>query len=106
LSLPNLLREISALLRARVRKIGFIVDGDICRYFDNKIHFPYIKKIFLGCKMNTHNIDILLEIAEELKIEIVLMQMNDRKFCLEPQSLDSYKWNRGRSKWKNPLFSK
>ncbi|MEA2104694.1 MAG: DUF2971 domain-containing protein [Candidatus Cloacimonadota bacterium] len=81
-----------------------IVDGDICKYFDNKIHFPYIKKIFLGCKMNTHNIDILLEIAEELDAEVVLMAMNDKKFYLEPQRLDSYKWNKERRKWNNPLY--
>lgn len=81
-----------------------IMDGDICKYFDNKIHFPFIKKIFLGCKMKTHNIDILLEIAEELNIEIVLMKMNDKKFYLEPQSLDSYKWNKERRKWNNPLY--
>ena len=81
-----------------------IIDGEICKYFDNKIHFPFIKKIFLGCKMNTHNIDILLEIAEELNVEIVLMAMNDKKFYLEPQRLDSYKWNKERKKWNNPLY--
>jgi hypothetical protein len=80
-----------------------IVDGDICNYFDNKIHFPYIKKIFLGCKMSTHNIDILIEIAEELNVEVVLMAMNDKKFYLEPQRLDAYKWNKERKKWHNPL---
>ncbi len=81
-----------------------IIDGEICKYFDNKIHFPFIKKIFLGCKMNTHNIDILLEIAEELNVEIVLMAMNEKKFYLEPQGLDSYKWNKERKKWNNPLY--
>ncbi len=80
-----------------------IVDGDICNYFDNKIHFPYVKKIILGCKMKSHNIDILIEIADELNVEIVLMKMNDKKFYLEPQSLDAYKWNKERKKWRNPL---
>ena len=81
-----------------------IVDGDICDYFDNKISFPYIKKIFLGCKMGTHNIDLLIEIAEELNVEVVLMGMNDKKFLLEPQRLDTYKWNKERKKWHNPYF--
>jgi hypothetical protein len=81
-----------------------IVDGDICNYFDNKIHFPYIKKIFLGCKMSTHNIDILLEIAEELNAEVVLMEMNNKKFYLEPQRLDSYKWDREMKKLHSPLY--
>ena len=80
-----------------------IVDGDICEYFDNKIYFPYIKKIFLGCKMSTHNIDSLIEIAEELNVEVLLMKMNDKKFYLEPQQLDIYKWEKERKKWHNPL---
>ena len=82
-----------------------IMDGDICKYFQNKIHFPFIKKIYLGCKMENHNIDILLEIAEELNIEILLMVMNNKKFYLEPQSLASYKWKKERRLWNNPLLS-
>ena len=82
-----------------------IMDGDICKYFQNKIHFPFIKKIYLGCKMETHNIDILLEIAEELNIEILLMVMNNKKFYLETQSLASYKWKKERRLWNNPLLS-
>jgi len=35
------------------KEYRIIVDGNICNYFDNKIHFPFIKKIFLGCKMVT-----------------------------------------------------
>lgn len=81
-----------------------IIDGDICNYFDNKIYFPYIKKIFLGCKMTTHNIDLLIEIAEELNVEVVLMAMNEKKFYLEPQRLDTYKWQKKRKKWHNPLY--
>jgi hypothetical protein len=81
-----------------------IIDGDICQYFDNKIPFPYIKKLFLGCKMENQNIDTMIEIADELNIEVVLMQMDNKKFVLEPQSTCSYKWEKERSKWHNPLF--
>jgi hypothetical protein len=81
-----------------------IIDGDICDYFDNKIPFPYIKKIFLGCKMDVNNIDALIEIAEELNVEVVMMSMDDKKFALEAQNISSYKWDKQRSKWHNPLY--
>lgn len=81
-----------------------IIDGNICDYFDNKIPFPYIKKIFLGCKMSTENIDTLIEIGEGLNVEVVMMDMNDKKFSLEPQNISSYKWEKDRSKWHNPLY--
>ncbi len=80
-----------------------IIDGEISNYFDNKIYFPYIKQIFLGCKMSNQNIDLMIEIAEELDVEVELMAMNDKKFCLEPQGLDSYKWKKKMKKWDNPL---
>jgi len=81
-----------------------IIDGDICQYYDNKIPFPYIKKIYLGCKMETHNIDTILEIADELNVEVVLMGMDNKKFVLEAQNTSSYKWDKERAKWNNPLY--
>jgi len=54
--------------------------------------------------MSTHKIDILLEIAEELNTEVVLMEMNNQKFYLEPQRLDSYKLDKEMKKWRNPLY--
>ena len=81
-----------------------IIDGDICNYFENKIPFPYIKKIFLGCKMEKHNIDTLIEIADELNIEVRLMTMDNKKFVLEVQDTRSYRWDKERSKWNNPLY--
>lgn len=82
-----------------------IIDGDICQFFDNKIPFPFIKKIFLGCKMEQHNIDTMLEIADELNIEVVSMRMDNKKFILEPQGLSSYKRDKEWSKLRNPLYS-
>jgi hypothetical protein len=86
------------------REWRIIVDGDICEYFENKMPFPYIKRIFLGCKMETHNIDALIEIANELNVEIFFMSMDNKKFVLEAQNTDSYRWDKERSKWRNPLF--
>lgn len=81
-----------------------IIDGNICKYFDHKIPFPYIKRIFLGCKMDAHNIDYLIEIAEELNVEVIIISMDDKKFVLEAQNISSYKWDKERSKWHNPLY--
>jgi hypothetical protein len=68
-----------------------ILDGNVCSFFDNKIPFPFIKKIYLGCRMDSDNINILMEIAEELKIEVVMMKMDDKKFILEEEHIDHYK---------------
>lgn len=81
-----------------------ILDGDVCNYYDNKIPFPYIKRIFLGCKMNTQIIDLMFEIAEELGVEVVMMEMDDKKFLLEERGPDFYKWDKERNKWYNPLY--
>ena len=81
-----------------------ILDGDVCSYYDNKIPFPYIKRIFLGCKMNPQTIDTMIEIAEELGVEVIMMVMDNKKFILEEHGTDSYKWNKERSKWQSPFF--
>jgi hypothetical protein len=82
-----------------------IIDGDICNYFENKLPFPYIKKIYLGCKMEKHNINTIIEIADELNIEVYLMNMDNKKFVLEAQDTRSYRRDKEeRSKWNNPLY--
>lgn len=81
-----------------------ILDGDVCDYYDNKIPFPYIKKIFLGCKMSNQNIGMMIDIAAEVGAEIVMMRMDDKKFILEERSVDLYEWKKQRSKWINPFF--
>lgn len=80
-----------------------ILDGDVCGYFDNKVPFPYIKRIFLGCKMNNQTIDTMIEIAAEVGAEIVMMAMDNKKFVIEEYGIDFYKWDKQRSKWNNPF---
>ena len=82
-----------------------ILDGEVCDYYDNRIPFPYIKRIFLGCKMTTHAKDTMIEIAESLGVETVLMEMDNKKFILNQYGTDQYKsekewW----SKLKSPFF--
>ncbi len=81
-----------------------ILDSDVCNYYDNKIPFPYIKRLYLGCKMNSQTLDMMIEIAEELGVEIVMMEMCNKKFLLESSSLDLYKWRKEFRKERNPLL--
>ena len=81
-----------------------ILDGDICNYYDNRLPFPYIKRVFLGCKMTTQNLDTMIEIAEGLGAEVVLMEMDNKKFILDEHSTHRYKWEKEWDKRKNPFF--
>ena len=81
-----------------------ILDGDVCNYYDNKIPFPYIKRVFLGCKMATQTMETMIEIAEELGAEVVMMEMDNKKFILEEHRTDSYKWEKEWTKRKDPFL--
>jgi hypothetical protein len=80
-----------------------ILDGDICGYYGYRIPFPYIKLVFLGCRMDTQTIDTMIEVAEVLGAEVRIMVMDNRKFLLEDHSLDMYKWERKMSRLSNPF---
>ncbi|MFZ7119518.1 MAG: hypothetical protein ACOWWH_01025 [Eubacteriaceae bacterium] len=67
-----------------------IIDSGISEFFNYKIPFPFIKRIYLGCNIERHNIELLFEIANELKIEIYQMKMKSNKFSLDAFSLDDY----------------
>jgi hypothetical protein len=79
-----------------------ILDGDLCSYYDNKLPFPYVKTIYLGCKMRTETIDTMILIAKDIGAEIVMMKMSDEKFILEEHSLDRYEWDKKWNSRKNP----
>lgn len=81
-----------------------ILDGSICAYYDNRIPFPYIKKIYLGCRMEKTMIDTMLKIGEELGIEVVMMRMDGKEFRLEEESTSNYKWRTERLQWHNPFM--
>ncbi len=53
--------------------------------------------------MNSETIDIMIEIAEELGVEVVMMKMCNKKFLLEEIGLYFYKWDKERTKDRNPL---
>ncbi|TGA96108.1 DUF2971 domain-containing protein [Sporolactobacillus shoreae] len=81
-----------------------ILDGDICKYFNNKIPFPYIKAIYLGCRMDYKTIDTMVEIGKKLNIDVLLMKMKGNKFIMEEESMSTYEWEKEKIKWINPFI--
>lgn len=79
-----------------------ILDGNICDYYENKIPFPYISKIFLGCKMDKKTVNTMTEIGDKLGVEVVIMKMDGNKFLLE-NSYTNNKWDKEILKWSNPF---
>lgn len=80
-----------------------ILDENICKYHGNKIPFPYIKKIYLGCKMSEQTINAMLEIGKELGVNVVIMKMDGSKFQLQETSAEIYEWNKEfKTRWNNP----
>lgn len=80
-----------------------IVDGKIANFYNNKLPFPYAKKIYLGCKANTELIDSLIEIGKRIGVEVVLLKMDSKKFILEESSTFSYNFTREYKQDKNPF---
>lgn len=81
-----------------------ILEDRICKCYDNKIPFPYIKKIYLGCKMDQNLIKTMLELGDELGIEVSIMTTGSKKFILEEKSSKSYHWEKAWSKLENPFI--
>lgn len=79
-----------------------IIDGQISNYFDNKIPFPYIKTIYLGCKAGKELINTMIAIGEEIGAEVSILKMDGRKFRLESTGTWSYKYDREKKQWNNP----
>ena len=60
-----------------------IFDGQISEYFDNKIPFPYIKTIYLGCKAHKELIDTMISIGEEIRAEVRDLKMDGKELKLQ-----------------------
>lgn len=80
-----------------------ILNGKICSYYDNRIPFPYISKLYLGCKMEDNIKDRLLEIGDKLGIKVEIMKMDSNKFLIEESYYNSYKWDKEWGKRNNPF---
>lgn len=80
-----------------------IIDGKISNFYDNKIPFPYAKKIYLGCKANTELIDTLITIGKKNGVEVVLLKMDSKKFILEESSTPDHHFMRELKQNRNPF---
>jgi hypothetical protein len=80
-----------------------IVNDKICDFYDNKIPFPYIKTIYLGCKAEKGLIDTMMAIGEEIGKEVILLKMDSQKFILERSSTYHYKYMNEMKQQKNPF---
>lgn len=79
-----------------------IIDEKVSGYYKNKIPFPYIKKIYLGCMMDKNHIDELMSIADEIGAEIQFMKMESNKFDLLEISSTYYKLDEERRQYYSP----
>jgi hypothetical protein len=80
-----------------------ILDGNICKFYGNKIPFPYIKRIYLGCKMDSSIIDTMISIAKDLDIDVHMMYMDEKKFTLDDFDLYRYNLQKRQRIWVNPF---
>ena len=80
-----------------------IIDDKISNYYSNKIPFPYIKTIYLGCKMEQSNIDELLNIADELGVEAKIMNMENNKFDMFGLPSKWYNFDKHSRLYNNPF---
>lgn len=80
-----------------------ILDGDLSSYFDNKLPFPHMKKIYLGCNMEQQTRNTMIGIAKELNIDVVDLKMDNKKFVLEEQDISIIDRHKVYRKWNNPF---
>jgi len=81
-----------------------IFDNEICKFYSNKIPFPYAKKIYLGCKASKELIDTMYNIGKEIGAEIRILKMDGKKFILEDIGNLRYEFERQKSSYTDPFF--
>jgi hypothetical protein len=80
-----------------------LVDGKISNFYDNKLPFPYAKKIYIGCKANTELIDTLIAIGKNFNIDVILLKMDSAKFILEDDPIKLFNHKREYKLERNPF---
>lgn len=72
-----------------------IIDEAICKYYDYKIPFPYIKTIFIGCRASSSLEKTMIELGNELGVEVIKMKEDETNFDLFEGTIwdDIYKNN-------------
>jgi len=80
-----------------------IIDNEVCQYYDNKIPFPYIKSIYVGCRASNELENKLRNIGDDLNVEVKKMHMSGGKFILESYNDWDLEFRRKYKKEKNPF---
>jgi hypothetical protein len=80
-----------------------IVDNNVCMYYNNKIPFPYIKTIYIGCRAKNELENKLREIAGKLNIKVIKLQMDGGKFILDHDYNWKFEFERKNRKYINPF---
>lgn len=65
-----------------------ILDEHICKYYNYKIPFPYIKTIFIGCRASNELERTLSELGEELGVDVKRMREDKSNFDLYEGNLE------------------
>ena len=81
-----------------------ILDGKIPDHFENKIPFPYIKRIYLGCMMDSQTMATMIEIAKELNVEVFFLTMDNKKFVLEENDIRILEYRKENQRRDNPFL--
>lgn len=85
------------------REWRLVLDERICSCFGNRIPFPYISRIYLGCRMDVETKHLMAEIGDELGVEVIPMEMDAEQFRLEQGTPSFYEWEKERQLWTNPF---
>jgi len=80
-----------------------IVDGKISNFYNNKLPFPYAKKIYLGCRAEAELKDTLIAIGKNIGVEVVLLEMDSQKFILKESGTTYYSFMREYKQSRNPF---
>lgn len=66
-----------------------IIDEQICKFYNYKIPFPYIKTIFIGCRASSELERALSELGKELNVDVVRMREDESDFDLYESKLNN-----------------
>jgi len=80
-----------------------IVDSEISSYYNNKIPFPYIKKIYVGCRAENELIEGLFDVSESLNVPVEFMKMGESKFELKSIGMEIYEHEKKMKECYNPF---
>lgn len=70
-----------------------VVDKKISDFYNNKIPFPFIKSIYIGCKASRDLIEVLTRTGEILGVDVHIMDISKKEFGLIKETINRRKTN-------------